>query len=991
FSGQCHTDAFGIGERFVKADDRGAIAYFASTGYGFISALDVFGDKYYRLLGGDLYGESIGTVLQAVIEFMSNSVVVGERELAQQTTLQGDPSLLLYPRPGPDYLVDNSTVRFDPALLNTQLDSFDFSFEVANIGQHLPGTTMQLEIEQQLPNGERVDLLSRTIETPAFSEALQFSIPILGPEVVGFNRFHVKVDADDEIEELPAGAEANNDLIDGNGQLGFPVFIVSNDVRPILPTNYSIVNTPAPELIVSTLNATAAEQSYRLEIDTTALFNSPLKQNQTITQSGGLIKWQPNLNLQAERVYYWRASPDSTAATAGYRWQSSSFIYLPDSSPGWNQSHYFQLLDNEFINMEVEPSTRKLDYIDNVVDIKIRNVVYEGPSSIPRYYRGSISQIEYEGSGMTGSVPAGVLVAALDTVDILPMLNPGGGVFGDDYGFNGQKGFLFRTNSAAERAELINFLENEIPDGHYVILFTVQKDIDQSYQPEDWALDSVSLGTNLFQVLEAQGAQQVRLLEQMGSFPYSFLYRKNESSFSVGELIGPKESFSEVNAGLPGNWISGRMSSVLIGPAAEWQTLNWTYSDFTPAQDSIALNLYGVQNDGSTTLLISNIQAQDSALTDLSTSAYPYLQLEFFTQDETEKTSSHLEHWRIHYKELPEAALNIAANFDFQKDTLVQGETLSLTAGIVNISAYDMDSLLVRYTILSAANDPLVISQRLAPLSAGADLSAQLELNTRELSGAYSLTIDVNPDDDQPELTHINNVALLNFYVQKDNRNPLLDVTFDGTHIMDGDLVSATPNILVSLTDDNPYLELADTTLFRMLFLYPDGTEHPVYFADPAVQFYPAGSGQNNRAQIELQPSFEQDGLYRLYIEAMDASGNPTGNLNYVVSNSTFGFDYQIGFEVINKQMISNVLNYPNPFSTSTRFVYTLTGSEAPTFFKIQIMTVSGRIVRELTQADLGMLRPGTHQTDFAWNGTDAFGDPLANGVYLYRVIAQKA
>ncbi|MCB0640721.1 MAG: hypothetical protein KDC44_03740, partial [Phaeodactylibacter sp.] len=49
------------------------------------------------------------------------------------------------------------------------------------------------------------------------------------------------------------------------------------------------------------------------------------------------------------------------------------------------------------------------------------------------------------------------------------------------------------------------------------------------------------------------------------------------------------------------------------------------------------------------------------------------------------------------------------------------------------------------------------------------------------------------------------------------------------------------------------------------------------------------------------------------------------------------------------------------------------------------------RIVRELTQADLGMLRPGTHQTDFAWNGTDAFGDPLANGVYLYRVIAQKA
>jgi hypothetical protein len=54
-------------------------------------------------------------------------------------------------------------------------------------------------------------------------------------------------------------------------------------------------------------------------------------------------------------------------------------------------------------------------------------------------------------------------------------------------------------------------------------------------------------------------------------------------------------------------------------------------------------------------------------------------------------------------------------------------------------------------------------------------------------------------------------------------------------------------------------------------------------------------------------------------------------------------------------------------------------------------MTVSGRVVRELTQTDLGPLRIGTHQTDFAWNGTDQFGDPLANGVYLYRVVARDA
>ena len=49
-------------------------------------------------------------------------------------------------------------------------------------------------------------------------------------------------------------------------------------------------------------------------------------------------------------------------------------------------------------------------------------------------------------------------------------------------------------------------------------------------------------------------------------------------------------------------------------------------------------------------------------------------------------------------------------------------------------------------------------------------------------------------------------------------------------------------------------------------------------------------------------------------------------------------------------------------------------------------MTVSGRIVKEITQDEIGALRTGTHKTEYAWDGKDEFGDQLANGVYLYRV-----
>ncbi|MEM6831771.1 MAG: T9SS type A sorting domain-containing protein, partial [Bacteroidota bacterium] len=96
-----------------------------------------------------------------------------------------------------------------------------------------------------------------------------------------------------------------------------------------------------------------------------------------------------------------------------------------------------------------------------------------------------------------------------------------------------------------------------------------------------------------------------------------------------------------------------------------------------------------------------------------------------------------------------------------------------------------------------------------------------------------------------------------------------------------------------------------------------------------------------------------------------------------------------IAFEVITETAISNVLNYPNPFTTSTRFVFTLTGSELPDDMMIQIMTVSGKVVREIYMEELGPIKIGNNLTDFAWDGTDMYGDRLANGVYLYRVITQ--
>ena len=49
-------------------------------------------------------------------------------------------------------------------------------------------------------------------------------------------------------------------------------------------------------------------------------------------------------------------------------------------------------------------------------------------------------------------------------------------------------------------------------------------------------------------------------------------------------------------------------------------------------------------------------------------------------------------------------------------------------------------------------------------------------------------------------------------------------------------------------------------------------------------------------------------------------------------------------------------------------------------------MTVSGKVVREISTTELGNIHIGKNITEFAWDGTDQYGNKLGNGLYLYKV-----
>jgi hypothetical protein len=346
------------------------------------------------------------------------------------------------------------------------------------------------------------------------------------------------------------------------------------------------------------------------------------------------------------------------------------------------------------------------------------------------------------------------------------------------------------------------------------------------------------------------------------------------------------------------------------------------------------------------------------------------------------------------YQPLPEAAIDGSSGYSWfpVSDTLIEGQEVSFAVDIKNIFHLPMDSLLVSYWVTDQ-NQQIhpIVYPRQDSLLVGETMRDTITFSTAGMAGINLFWMEVNPFvngslyvTDQPEQKHFNNLLQIPFYVSRDNENPILDVTFNGRHILNNDIVSPESEILITLKDDNEYLIMdsdMDTTLFGIYLTDPDGVQTRIPFMDAmgniVMQWIPA-EAQHKRFKIIYPAIFEKSGKYTLMVQGSDKSGNLSGDL-----------DYRVTFEVIHESMITHLMNYPNPFSTSTRFVFTLTGSEVPDDIIIQIMTVTGKVVREITESELGTINIGRNITEYAWDGKDEFGDPLANGVYLYRVKAK--
>lgn len=967
-------------EKYVLAKQRGAIAFLASTHYGVSSYLSNYLNFFFDKTCKSDYGETLGKINRDALAATVNSGGAFDflaRAHAEEINLHGDPAIKLNFQERPDYVVEESSINISPSFISVSDQNYHVKLFVTNQGKAI-GDSVQVEMTRVAPDGTTSTLFNSKIAGVRLMDSVDIEIPIIASKDKGQNYINIRLD----------GGNAITEMDEGNNYISKAYYIYEDEASPAYPYNYSIVSDQAVKFYASTADPFSLQKQYVMEIDTTSLFNSPLKRSVTISSKGGLLEFNPQVSFADSTVYYWRTSLVPSEG-GEFKWNQFSFLFKTNTETGFNQSHYFQHGESDLTKMVLD-ANRKWEYAGRTNSLLLRQALYPTSGTEGGDFAVVINDRDYINSACVGN---SLIFNVLDSRTFLPWKNVdengnnlfrfGSGSANCDPSRNWN--FEFSYMSAASRKLIMDFMDS-IPNGSFVVIRSIDYNNPNSYAAT-WRGDTTLYGSgnSLYHKLFALGGGVIDSINAPKC--WGMIYHKGNSAFIPQTKVSKglyDRLFISTEPVSPGS--NGSISSPAMGPAKAWQRLVWKghSMDSNADIDRVSVEVLGQTSTNTIVPLKQfSITETNMDISDISATQYPKLLLRMRSTDSMNYTPYQLDYWRILYEPVPEGA--IAPNLFFTtRDTVELGETVDFGIAFKNISTIPFDSLKIKVILTDASNVPHILPVgMLKPLVSGDTVMFHYKIDPTSYPGLNTLYIDFNPDNAQPEQYHFNNFLFRNIFVKSDKSNPLLDVTFDGAHILNGDIVSAKPHIQIKLKDESKFLLLKDTSLMRVQVRYPDQTVRTFRFDNDTVRFTPATSAADNTATIDFSPSFLQtfdieSGIdnYQLIVTGKDASNNPAGKI-----------EYNVDFMVINKPMISNLLNYPNPFSTSTAFVFTLTGSEIPTNFKIQILTVTGKVVREITGLELGPLRIGRNITDYKWDGTDQFGQRLANGVYLYRVI----
>lgn len=205
-----------------------------------------------------------------------------------------------------------------------------------------------------------------------------------------------------------------------------------------------------------------------------------------------------------------------------------------------------------------------------------------------------------------------------------------------------------------------------------------------------------------------------------------------------------------------------------------------------------------------------------------------------------------------------------------------------------------------------------------------------------------------------------------------DNTGPDIDLFLNDETWVFGGTTDPNPLMLVKVYDENGINTVGNGIGRDLTAIIDAGTENEEIIV--LNDFYQSKLDSYQEGEIRYPLEDIAPGRHTLKVRVWDVYNNSSEDeTEFIVAEDA-------------DLALNHVLNFPNPFTTSTVFHFDHNKPGQQLDVHLQILTPSGRIVKSFFTSLNGA---EAHFDDFEWDGKDEFGDRLARGVYLYKVTAK--
>lgn len=945
-------------ELFLTHPGKGSIASIGGTSFSYTNMDDGTRRLIFSKIAYEPESRTIGSIfhlskLELYAQFFYGSPFVsGGTRARNQTmmyTLLGDPSMRIAVSSRPELTVPVESVRLigergaDPSLGDTtmQVRGALWNFGVPLSRQQRDSIGVPLRITLVDPTGAEISVLD-TVYGLRRHDSLDLSLPV--GEIPGEYVVIIDVDQDDLIAE--EHEEDNRTVVQ--------FLLRGSQPLTLEPLANGIVDDP-DQVEIRILNP-ASGPGADFIIDTTASFSSPLARS---SQDLGSV-------LEGELVTTWRLSiPQEMRRSEVLWWRATSTAGDPDLAARYPLVASFRIRSDEpasqpvAIGGEEQMSRTRLEELVNrpdgvgpgerLVPMEVTSIgqTFQGrDNSYPEINEPKLTVRVGSVNYRVNSVD-GINVLVFRRNDVVPVIDT-----------------FFTFYSGTPLAHLEDLVANRIEPGERVVVASsgASFEIQES--------DAYPRLSALLDQLGSRVADTIGDWDWWGS--YALIGGKGVADrevreawipggvlFDQGELAPFPVTVRDTIIAFPRD---GRWTSQVVGPALAWRSVSFDLVDAAAAPEAEVL---GVRRDGRRDLLLSRDLEATRPSIDLSSIdplAYPRLEFALrFAPDTTQR----LRRVDVDFQPAPELAV-VPSSVRIDHDSVLQGDPVHLTATVANLTSFapatEVSTQIRELGETGGVVDTLVVP-RIDPLDSA---TISLTVTTSRLRSGRSYLMEVNPLDRPSEpYSHNNRSRTLDVAISTDGVSPSLAIYADRNRLMNGDFVSPQPTFEVRLFD-NSRLDLDEVRTITMVL----DNEWITVESGATFEVPVAGDDDLRGAFRWMPPEPLSEGAHDLRVFARDASGN--GDTTEIL---TFFVERELGVRAL--------YTWPNPMQRETTFTFTVTGELAPESGEIAIFTPAGRKIRTIPLGP-GDLSVGNNRIE--WDGRDADGDRLANGVYFYRL-----